>query len=188
MPKRSYNAADETFEVFHTRQPGQGAFPLQHLGGSRARIDVSLPHMTRVGKAMCVLYDSDKWNELGDVIGYYHMHGPEDGAHAFTELNKVEVYVPQAYISRSSRARLPIKWTNEIVLLGACSGWTAETPSGQGKQGDVTDSILCCSPFGYVSSSDRKRVFLSVIDVDDWVVEAIICGPGLRVTKGGIEG
>jgi hypothetical protein len=181
------NRAYETFEEFHARSP----VTVYPFSGDEYEfeIDCLLPDFVYVGKALRVLYESDKWNDVGDVQGYYHDHGPDDGAHSFSGSNKIKLYAPKPYFDYLPTVKFPVRWPKSVVLLGSCGGWYAKEP-GYDKPVDAKTKgdILVCSPFGHVSRTDKKRVFLAVIEEDTGIVECIINGPNLRVTSDGITG
>lgn len=183
-------AARKTFKAFHARDP-EPVYPFDAEPNPEFDIDVQFPDFVCVGRAVRVLYDSDKWNEVGDVVGYYHTHGPDDGDLVFSGGNKVQLYAPKPYFQNFTMCKFPVKWPDEIVPLGGCSGWVAEPKNSKdGKlfEGKCKNAVLYCSPYGWVSRREPLRVFLAVIELDTGVVEAIINGPGLIVTPDGIEG
>ena len=189
--------AEQTYEEFHARKSEDEdlVYPYNDSGASSTfDMPVRIPHLVRVGKAIRVYYDSDKWKDIGDVQGYYHDHGPEDGEHPFRPSNKIKLYAPECYFSEDdivTSCKLPVVWPSELVPLGACAGWVAEVGRGKEKnllEGECDNAVLVSSPFGHVSKRDPKRVFLAVIDLHDDTVEAIIDGAGLRLNDRGIEG
>jgi len=182
--------AKDTFETFHKRDI-EPVYPFNHYKNALITFDIGLPNIVHVGKAVRVLYDSDKWNDVGDVTGYYHDHGPDDGDHVFSPKNLVKLYAPKKYFPRKKTVKLPVKWPKELVLLGGCDGWVAREATAKPHEvikADTDDCILVCSPFGWLSKKDEKQVFLAVIEVSTGYLEALIHGPGLRVTAAGITG
>lgn len=131
MKKRTRNfesKARKTFETFHARKPGNPVYPYKDSGSGSGEfhLDIRIPYMSDVGKAIRVYYDSDKWKEVGDVEGYYHNHGPEDGEHPFRDTNQIKLYAPQCYmteygISDAENIDLPIIWPKDLVPLGSCA-------------------------------------------------------------------
>lgn len=185
MPRKN---AQRTFKTFHAREV-EPVFPFQD-GAAEFNIDMKFPEFVCVGRAVRVLYESDKWNEVGDVVGYYHDHGPDDGAHVFKDGNKVKLYSAKAYLPSLKTVKFPVKWPDSMTVLGACGGWVAQ-PNGNGTQvieAETDGCVLVCSPFGHVSKSDDSRVFLAIVSVKSGIVECLIDGPGLTLTEAGIEG
>jgi hypothetical protein len=186
----SRKSARRTFSTFHSRKNVEPVYPFNKSKDAEIETQAKFPEFVCVGRAVRVLYDSDKWNKVGDVVGYYHDHGPDDGAHVFKDDNKVKLYAPKAYFPDLKVCPVPVDWPSEMTLLGACSGWVAQ-PGGKGSkviEAEVENCVLVCSPFGHVDKKNDVRVFLAVINTEDGIVECIIAGPGLTVTDAGIEG
>jgi hypothetical protein len=183
-------AAQKTFEAFHSRNTGPAVFPFEAGEDGQFSMEFGFPSFVCVGRAVRVLYDSDKWNEIGDVIGYYHDHGPQDGKLVFGKQNRTKLFAPKPFFPELTTVKFPVKWPTEVVPLGACSGWFAQENPRDEKliEGKCSGDILVCSPFGWVSKSDKERVFLAIIEIDTGFVEGIITGPDLRVTPAGITG
>jgi len=181
-------SSSKTFEEFHKRKAGEPVYPFEGLENGKFRLDVKIPDFVCLGRAVRVLYDSDKWNDVGDVVGYYHTHGPEDGKYVFSKGNQVKFFVAAPYAAGlgGKAVRLPVEWPDEVVPLGACSGWVAG--DDELYEGSCSDAVLVCSPYGWLDSSDEHRVFLAIIEIGTGIIEAIIDGPDLIVTEHGIEG
>ena len=180
--------AQKTFETFHSRAI-EPVHPFEH-GEAEFLAQTKFPDFVCVGRAIRILYGSDKWNEVGDVVGYYHDHGPDDGAHVFKPENRVQLYAPRSYFPDMMKCRFPVSWPKEVTFLGTCDGWVAQ-PKGRGTnviESSMKGCILVCSPFGHVDKRNDGRVFLAVIDTETGIVECIVSGPGLTVTENGIEG
>jgi hypothetical protein len=179
---------ETTFRTFHDRAM-EPVYPFENNSDSMIHFDAVLPKMAHVGRAIRVLYESDKWSLVGDTTGYYHDHGPDDGAVVFSSKNNVKLYAPQKYVPKHRKvSKFPVRWSKELVLLGTCGGWYADDGSDELVEAEVKNSILVCSPFGFVSKKNPERVWLAVIDIDSGVVECLISGPGLTVTCHGIVG
>lgn len=182
--------ARRTFETFHKREAGVPVFPFEQMDVGEFPIPAGIPDLVCVGKAVRTCYTSDKWNKLGDPIGYYHDHGPRDGKDVFTSKNKIKFYAPRDFFPEMRRVKFPVKWPESLALLGTCDSWLVEEhPEDEDLvSGTCDEDILLCSPYGWVSRSDPTRVFLVIVEVDSGIIEGVIDGPGLRVTEAGIEG
>lgn len=182
--------ARQTFKAFHARNAGEPVFPFEHYDVGEFDLEIGLPDMVCVGRALQTLYTSDKWNAAGDLTSYYHNHGPNDGEGVLTSQNKVKLYAPKVFFPDLPVTKLPIRWPEEIVLLGQEDGWSAQRrpDAPEAVTGKCSNVALFCSPYGWVSKKDPTRVFLVAIEADSGAVECVVDGPGLRVTEAGIEG
>jgi hypothetical protein len=182
--------ARETFQAFHKRNAGAPVFPFESMPVGEFNIAAKLPDFVLLGRAVRTCYTSDKWNEVGDVVGYYHDHGPADGAHATTLKNKTEFYAPHEFFPKERVAKFPVKWPAELVLLGECDEWFVQRHDGDKSftKGKCDGDVLLCSPYGWLSSVAPTRVFLVILEIDSGIVEGLILGPDLHVTEAGIEG
>jgi len=182
--------ARDTFKSFHKRDAGTPVYPFDGGDIGEFHIPAGMPQMVHLGRAIRTCYTSDKWHEPGKVVSYYHDHGPEDGKGVLTGANKVAFYAPQDFFPEEKAKNPPVKWPDELVLLGSCDEWFVQPDTGDEKlvHGSCENSILLCSPYGWVSKKHPERVFLVIVEVPSGHVEGIIDGPGLIVTPAGIEG
>jgi hypothetical protein len=174
----SLEGAVKTFERFHDKGAGVGAFPFngRSEGVFKMPAYVKWPKgVNEWGNAIRTLYESDKWHPEGETTQYYHDH--DKGVTFYSPDNSADAE-PFAY-----------EWPDEVALLGKCIGFVVEEPDGTLAEGVMRGkNIVVASPDGWVDPKRPERVFLAIINLNGGGVEGIIVGPHLRITAHGIEG
>jgi hypothetical protein len=171
------SAAQKTFERFHARPAKKAVFPFNAAKDGSFLLPkfVQFPAKVRkVGNAVRVLYESDKWNSVGKTVEYYHDHG-----------KGVMFYEP----AEDGSETFPHRYPDEICLIGECIGLVVAPFGEEIAEGIMQGSnILVASPDGWIDKMRHNRVFLAIINLDGGGVEGLIDGGNLRITSHGIEG
>lgn len=151
-------SAIRRYRIFHKKDPRE------------VRVIQGLPdHVRELGRALSVMYETDKWNDDGDDIRYKHLH--ENGVLAFeaaarpgrgTTTLPVAVPAPDEGFAR----------------LGRCLGFFVQTDDGKVREYNPRGTDLFSSPRG-----DLLGVYHPA---RGWV--AFIAGGKLRVESEGIDG
>jgi len=164
--------AQKLFEEFHRKRAGTPVFPFDRDDDGDFALDVVLPDVAPVGLALRTMYRSDKWEEPGSVHDYYHDH----------DAGKVRLWLP----SRRGQD-FPHEWPEGLTHLGQALPYIFEK-DGRRTERRPKNTILACSPKGFVSRLRPSRVFLVWINLGTGKVEALAEGESLRLTGRGIEG
>jgi hypothetical protein len=174
----SLEGAMTTFERFHDKEVGVGAYPFngRKEGVFHLPAYVKWPNgVSEMGASIRTLYESDKWHPEGSTTQYYHDHD-----------KRVTFYTPD---NSSDAEPFAHEWPEEVALLGKCIGFVVKEPDGSLAEGIMKGkNVLVASPDGWVDPKRPERVFLAIINLNGGGVEGIIAGPNLRVTAHGIEG
>ena len=174
----SLNGAINTFQRFHDREAGVGAYPFNSRKDGVFQLPeyVKWPRgVSEMGTAIRTLYESDKWHPSGDTTQYYHDHD-----------NGVTFYSPD---NSDDAEEFSFEWPEEVALLGKCIGFVVKETDGTLAEGIMKGkNVVVSSPDGWVDPKRPERVFLAIINLNGGGVEGIIAGPNLRVTAHGIEG
>ena len=161
-----YALAQKAWEIFHAKTPEPSK-------------DIRLQGKARnwptkwgyCGKVHTIYYSSDKWEEDGNYINYYHDHGKGIGC-----------WLPKGSEPWLTSKRMPIKkFPQSVSVLGYCLGWDYERPDEKGlfrAEQETGDELLCCFP---------NRKSLVVVSPRQGAV-ALVSGPGLVVEARGIVG
>lgn len=193
MAKRNQiDAAREAFERFHSREAGEPVYPFDGEDAGEFEHGVKIaPAWCIVGRALRVLYRSDKWHRPGKTTDYYHDHG--QGPTTRELVSEVRFWLPAGdkLAKGFEEAELPYEWPEAVTILGQCIGWVFREHDAEGDEvveGEPDRSLLVASPDGYVSEKDPERCFLAVVGARSGKLEAFIEGPELRNTAEGIDG
>jgi len=158
-------AVKNRWSTFHQKEP-------------RELIEIDAPWPKAwgyVGEAVRVYYLSDKWNEDGDFIPYYHDH---DGG--------VELWEPWgAQDGMTDKCKSPARGIpcKQAAVLGYCLGWWLLDEDDPKKvdavEFDEDEALLC-------STASGKALF--VVSLSDGKVIAAFTGGNLSVESAGIDG
>lgn len=161
----SKKQAEERFRIFHSKEP-------------RELIEIDVDQPTRwglSGRVIQVYYDSDKWEEDGHLVGYYHPHDSKAGVFCYEPMGAQKWLVEEAPPGRPNLSR--------GTVLGFCAGWDLER-EGDGAEVQTEIEVgkcwLCCHPSG--------KKYLFVVRCSTGKIEAIFYGAELTVEDVGIVG
>jgi len=161
---RSSKEAQALWRTFHDKEPREEIF-LHNPGWPKA--------WGYSGEGLTVYYHSDKWNEDGDFISYYHDH--EGG---------VEVWEPwgaQAWLERKKKRPCSGIPAVQCAVLGWCLGWDLRCADGVERTVEYAPGVvhLCGAP--------SRRVLFAVHKASGDII-AVWCGGKLDILPEGIDG
>jgi len=158
--------ARAVWKLFHAKEPTPAKDV--HLSGKASEWPTRWGYC---GRVKTIYYASDKWEDDGDYVNYYHDHGKGIGC-----------WLPAGAESWLTSQRLPVKkFPQSVSVLGYCLGWDYQRAGGNRMyraEPETGDELLCSFP-------NRKTL---VVASPRQGVVALVSGPGLVVEARGIVG
>lgn len=164
MSESSSKEAHALWRTFHAKEPREEIF-LQNPGWPRS--------WGRSGEGLTVYYRSDKWNEDGDYVSYYHDH--EGGVQVW------EPWGAHAWLEDKRKRPCAGIPALQCAVLGWCLGWDIRCTDGETRTVEFSEGTvrLCGTP-------SRKALF--AVHESSGDIIAVWCGGKLNILPEGIDG